>query len=398
MSLTTPTTQQINDNIIAQLETSLNQSIPLLPRSFLRVLAKALSGVFILLYKYAGFSLLQQFVQTATIDPTQINGVTVRPLVEWGRLVGVGDPVPATAAELKIDIAVESLSGLLPSGTQLINSANGVTYITIGAVALSAATVPATIRAASDQANGGGLGALGNLEPGDEVSFANPLSNVARTAVVTAQTTTAANAESEGAYRQRVIDRFQKTPQGGAYADYEQWGEEVAGVLNVYPYTSDCPGQVDLFVEATQASSGSPEGIPTGAQLQSVLDAVNLDQSGLASRRPAGALVNVFPINRLGFDVRVSGLVVDDLGAVRDQIEKALDGYFAGRAPYIVGLSTPPRNDRITRSALGGVVDDVVSSRGGIFGGVLLELNGVAIDIYSLGAGEKAKLETVSWL
>ena len=53
MSLSTPTTQEVGDNIIAQLEASLNQSIPLLPKAFVRVLAKALAGVFILLYKFS---------------------------------------------------------------------------------------------------------------------------------------------------------------------------------------------------------------------------------------------------------------------------------------------------------------------------------------------------------
>jgi len=61
MSLVTPTTKELSDNIIAQLEATLNQTIPLLPRAFNRVLAKALAAVFILLYKYGGFIFLQIF-------------------------------------------------------------------------------------------------------------------------------------------------------------------------------------------------------------------------------------------------------------------------------------------------------------------------------------------------
>lgn len=398
MSQATPTSQQINNNIIAQLETSLGQSIPLLPRSFLRVLAKALAGVFILIYKYAGFMFLQQFVRTASIDATVINGVTVKPLIEWGRLVGVVDPVLATAAELVVTITVEDQVGVLPSGTQLLNGANGVTYITIGAVSLNAGTVQATIRAASDQAGGGGLGALGNLAISDQVSFANPLSNVARTAAVASVAVTAANAESTAAYRQRVIDRFQKKPQGGAYADYEGWGEEVAGIINVYPYTSECPGQVDLFVEATVASSGNADGIPTTAQLLAVLNSVELDQSGLASRRPANALVNAFPITRVGFDVRVTGLLVDNLAQVRTEIEAALVSYFLSREPFIPGLSVPPRLDRVTSSALGGAVEAIVAANNGIFSGVFVKVDTVQVALYNLGIGEKSKLESLAWV
>ena len=398
MSLTTPTTKEISDNIIAQLEASLNQTIPLLPKSFLRVLAKALAGVFVLLYKYGGFMFLQIFVRTASANPTIVNGKAVTPLIEWGRLIGAGDPVPATQAELLIDITVENQTGTLPSNTQLVNTGNGVTYLTIGAVALSAPTVQATIRAASDQAGGGGAGAIGNLDPGAIVSFANPLANVARNAVVDSQVVTGADAESTEAYRQRIIDRFQKRPQGGAYADYEQWGEEPAGIVNVYPYTSDCPGQVDVYVEATPESSGNPDGIPTAAQLQEVLDSIELDQDGLATRRPANALANTFPISRTAFDVVVSSLVVDNLAQVQADIEQALTEYFLEREPYIVGLSVPPRKDRITRTAVDGTIEDIVTAAGGIFGGSVVSQNNIATDAYSLGVGEKSKLGSLTFI
>ena len=398
MSLQTPTTIEISDNIIAQLEASLNQSIPLLPKSFLRVLAKALAGVFVLLYKYGGFMFLQMFVRTASANDTIVNGLAVNPLTEWGRLIGVGDPVSATNAELLIDITVETQTGVLPSGAQLVNTDNGVTYITIGAIALSAPIVQATVRAASDQAGGGGSGALGNLDAGAILSFANPLANVSRNAVVVTQTVTGANAESTEAYRQRVIDRFQKRPQGGAYADYEIWGEEVAGIINVYPYTSDCPGQVDVYAEATVESSGDPDGIPTPAQLQAVLNSIELDQNGLASRRPANALANSFPITRTGLDVRVTGLIVDNLAQVQATITTAIEEYFLDREPFIEGLSVLPRRDRITRSAVGGVVDDIVSASGGIFSSVIVTQSEVDIEIYGLGIGEKSKAATVTFV
>ena len=398
MSLTTPTTKQINDNIIAQLEASLNQTIPLLPKAFLRVLAKALAGVFILLYKYAGFTFLQLFVRTATIEETTINGVAVSPLLEWGRLIGVGDPAAAVAAELQVTITVDNQVGFLPANTQLVGAGNGVTYITLSSVALTSATVTALIRAVSDQSGEGGVGPIGNLQVGDTVSFANPLANVRRDAVVLSVSVTGAAGEAATAYRQRVIDRFQKRPQGGAYADYELWGEEPAGVVNVYPYTSDCPGQIDVYVEATPESSGSPDGIPTLAQLQAVLDSIERDQSGLASRRPANALVNAYPITRAAFTVTVSGVTADNLAQVQADITTGIEEYFLSRAPYIIGLSVPPRTDRITRSAVAGVVDDFVSAAGGIFGAAVLSTSGVTVEQYNLAIGQKAKALTVTFI
>jgi uncharacterized phage protein gp47/JayE len=397
MSLSTPTTKEINDNIIAQLEASLNQTIPLLPKSFLRVLAKALAGVFILLYKYGGFIFLQIFVHSASDQDTVVNGEVVNPLKFWGRLIGVGDPTPATQAKLLIDITVTNQTGLLPSGTQLVNSGNGVTYITIGAVTLDAATVQATVRAVSDQAGGGGAGTIGNLDPGAVVSFANPLANVDRNALVVSQVVTGANAESTEAYRQRIVDRFQKRPQGGAYADYEQWGEEAAGIINVYPYTGD-PGEVDVYSEATVASSGSPDGIPTAAQLQAVLDLINFDDNGLASRRNANAFVNSLPITRTSFDVTVTGITgVDDLAQVQTDVTTALTEYFLSVEPFIAGLSVPPRNDQITRTRVSAIVEDIVTAAAGTFtSAVFVETGNVgSLSSYILGEGEKAKAANV---
>ena len=398
MSLTTPTTKEISDNIIAQLEASLNQTIPLLPKSFMRVLAKALAGVFILLYKYAGFTFLQMFVSSASAKETTVNGKMFIPLVEWGRLIGVGDPVAATNARLLVDITVDAQTGTLPTGSQLLNVTNGVTYATVGAVSLNAPTVQAEIRAVSDQSGGGGAGVLGNLDPGTVVSFANPLANVARDASIASQVVTGADAEATEAYRQRIVDRFQKRPQGGALADYEQWGEEAAGITNLYPYTSDCPGQIDVFAEATVASAGNPDGIPTAAQLQSVLDLIELDENGLATRRPANALVNSFPIARTGFAVRVTGVTVGNLAQVQEDITAAVEEYFRGREPFITGLAVLPRRDRVTRSAVGGLVDSIVSASGGIFSSVTVTQGGIPVELYGLGIGEKAKAETVTFV
>ena len=398
MTLATPTTKQISDNIILQLETSLNQTIPLLPKSFIRVLSNALGAVFVILYKYSGFIFQQLFVQTASFKDTEVNGVIINPLIAWGELLGVGPPTEATNAEMTVIVTVENQTGLLLSGSQLLNTANGFIYIIIGSVPLNAATIQATIRAVSDQSGGDGAGVAGNLSVNDIVSFVNPLPNVARDTTVNAQTLTAADAEAESVYRQRVLDRFQKPPQGGAMADYEIWGEEVEGIINIFPYTSDCPGQVDVFVEATIISSGDPDGIPTTAQLQQVRDSIELDKNGLPSRRPANALVNTFPITRLGFEVKVTGIVSDNIAQVQTDITTAVKEYFLAREPFISGLSVLPRKDRITRTAVGGIVNDVLDAVGGSFIAVTIVRLTVPIELFTLGIGEKAKASAVTFV
>src|SRR5690606_40241426 len=98
------------------------------------------------LYRYCGWILLQLFVAHASFQETFVLGRRLRPLVEWGRLIGVGDPRPATQAEMVIDVEVELQSGDLAGGSQLIFPASGVLYQVVSAVPLNAATVQATIR------------------------------------------------------------------------------------------------------------------------------------------------------------------------------------------------------------------------------------------------------------
>jgi uncharacterized phage protein gp47/JayE len=399
MTLTAPTTKQISDNLIAQMEASLNQTIPLLPKAFNRVLAKALAGVFVLLYKYVGFTALQMFVQTASSKDTEVNGRTVNPLRFWQELSGVEPRGSATNAELSVTVAVTNQTGVLSSGSQLVSAATGVTYITLADVLLNAATVLVSVRAVADQSNNGGRGTIGNLDAGDPLSFANPLPNVARDAVVSSQIITAANEENVEVFRRRILDWFQKRPQGGAYADYEEWAESTDGIISAYPYTG-LPGQVNLYSEATVASSGNADGIPTTAQLTAVLASVTVNEAGLASRRNVNTFVNSLPILRTAFAVTVVGVAgVSNLAQVRGDITTAVVDYFRSTAPFIPGLTLPPRNDQITRTRVSAIVEDIVTAANGTFTSSTFELSGDpgALEVYALNEGEKAKASAVSF-
>ncbi len=393
MAINTPKISEIDATLIAQLEASLAQAIPILPKSWLRVLTKALSGLYILLYRYAGFIFLQMFVASATIEPVEIFGRIIRPLIEWGRLIGVGDPTEATQAQLTIDIVVTNQSGQLDSGTQLVNATNGVTYLLNASVLLDAAIVIGTITAQGDQSGGDGSGTIGNLAVSDTVEFANPLANVNRTATVTVIVVSAADKESETVYRNRVIDRFRKRLQGGALVDYEAWGEETAGIINLYPYTGAIAGHIDVYSEATVASSGSADGIPTAAQLAAVAAAIELDDNGLASRRPAGSFVNSFPITRKSFVTTISGLVVDNPVTVQAEVIASVLVYFAEREPFVSGVTSLPRTDMLTKNDLTTLVTQIVLAAGGLFSSVSFTITGSGTQqfVYTLIQGEKAK-------
>jgi len=390
VSLNVPTTASIADTIVSQIEAELSQTVPLLPKAFVRVLAKVLAGVVVLLYKYAGFIFLQIFVAHATMAETTINGKKIRPLVEWGRLIGVGDPYQATRAELNIAVKVSNQTGTLAARSLVMRTETGVIYETVAPVALNAATVTAKIRAVSGQNGASGAGAIGNLVVGDVVSFANPLPNIGRDATVSALVVTGADAEGTEVYRARVIRRFQRKPQGGAYADYQLWAEEVPGIVHAYPYAGEAegrPGQVDVYCEATVASSGSPDGYPTAAQLDAVFVSINADVAGKATRRPVSAAVHVLSIRRQDFTITVTGLS-PPLDTTKDAIKAAVSEYLLTREPYIEGLSTLPRADRVTQAAVSGIIDDVANAEGASVTSVTVSPG----PVHQLQPGQKAKL------
>jgi hypothetical protein len=391
VAVTVPTTQSVNDEIIDDLAASFGQVIPILPKAFLRVIAKVLAGKLAISYRYNAFTLLQLFVAHASFEETTVRGKRIRPLVEWGRLLGEGDPLPAQRAELAAVVTVTNQTGFLRAGAQLLFQDTGVIYSTAFDVPLNASEVPVTIRATSDPSGNGGAGTIGNLPADSVLTFANPLANVGNARVVSVAVA-GADAETGDVYRARVMRRAKARPQGGAYADYREWAESVSGIVRAYPYTGTLPGTVETYVEADEASSGSADGIPTGPQITAVYAAINLNNiSGKATRRPANAAPLVLPIERTGFDLTVIGLSpIND--ALKEAIEDAADEYLRGREPYIVGVSSLPRTDRITVGALSGVIEEVASAAGSAFSSIVLESTLGLGDSWTLDFGEKAKL------
>ncbi len=398
MAIDTTTIKGISDGIVSQLEQSLNATFPLLPKSFIRVLSKAIASVFIMLTHYSNFISLQQYVSTCSSENITVLGFTVNPLNFWGDLIGVGSRKAGERAEHTATVTVSQTGGTLDAGTQLQSATNGFTYITSQAYAITTPTVEITIRAANDESGNNGVGAAGNLENGDEISFVNPPATIGKNAIISGQIVVGADPEDADTYRQRVITLFKRRKQGGAYIDYKSWGEEVDGIVSVFPYTGDA-GEVDVYSEATEASSGSPDGIPTPTQLEAGKNSIELDENGKATRRPAGTFVNSLPITRKGFKVDVLGLSVDNQAQVETEITTAVDEFFIAAEPFITGLSVPPRLDQISQIDIESVINDVVKANNGSFFGINLFdfVTGGSLTSYQLVEGEKAKLSEITY-
>ena len=370
--MTVPTIQNVKNNIIQDIEARINQTVKLLPKAFIRVLAAILAAIIIQLYKYIGWLFLQIFVTA-------------------GKAI-LEDIAPAVQTVLEISVDVEILNSTLPAGTQFTSTVNNVIYITTQDFLLD--TDPKTIQVTSATS-----GSIGNLDNGAILTTVNPLGEIASDATVTATIITGIDKESENAYRNRVLQKKQSEPQGGSYADYRIWSVEVSSVINAYPY-SGLPGQVLNYIKADR--NVFPDGIPDSAKLLEV--AASIDQ---ADRRPVTAIIdpigdksytNIRAITRTDFDVDVKDLIVSNPSVVQQDIEDALDNYFFGREPFIDGLTPEPRKNKITLTNVTRAVDDIVTAAAGTFTGVAIRENGTPVSEYILGEGETAKLGVLSFV
>jgi len=392
MSLSIPTTAQVEALIIGEIESKFGITVPVSDYSFFRVMSRILAGLIITLYKYGGALLLNMFVKFASYEETTINGKKLVPLIEWGRAYGEPDPVASTRASYNVTVTVINQTGSLPNNTQLRRESTGVIYLTIGAVTLDAPTKTVLVRAYSDPNGNDGKGSQGNMTVGDEIQFISSQANVARTAVVSSEVDHGIDGETEAQYRERVYNRSRKRKQGGAAVDYEFWSKTVTGITSVYVYKG-LPGIVDVYC----AASGETDSIPTAGQLTAVEEAIELDDGGLASNRPVSSFVVVHPIYVTTFTIALSGVtILNNEAEARTKIEAAINAYFASREPYVHGLSLDSRRDRITAAAVTGAVQDVADVYNGVVSGVVVYEGGNTVIVRSLQAGEKAKA-SISW-
>ncbi len=398
------TIQEIEQLIITQLEANFNFKIPLLSKSFNRVLAKVLAGVWMINYKVANWIFLQMFVSTASFETVTIYGKTLSPLTEWGRLVGVGDPDSATQARLSIDITVKVGGETIPVGTQFKSPINGAIYITDSAYVLSGPVDTIEVVATPDF-----LGEIGNLSNGDSIKLVNTLGIINKEATVNELLSAGIEAETEDSYRSRIVERFGQRPQGGALVDYRTWSSEVPGVAQTYWYTGDYPTQLIGYVSGD--ISIYEDRIPDTALLESVGNSVTYsirDGVEIADRKPPGSVVdpdgdrsytNIKPIKLSLFTVTVQSLDVPDTTTVKAFITQSIKSYFLSLEPYIEGLSTTEKNISIQQSAVISLIQDIVINNNGSFlNAVITGSSGATLSQYTLEEGELVAVADVLFL
>lgn len=394
MAFENKTIEDVNSLIISGLETELNTKFRLLPKAFIRVLAKILSAVFISLYRQQAWIFLQMFVATASFDEVVILGRKIRPLVLWGDLVGIGEPGNATQFTGIIKVKATSVDTYLMQGTQFVNPATGKIYLTMENVLLRNVENEVKVKCSES-------GSVGNLAVGDELVTTSPLSNINKIAECIEVTLEAVDEEDEETYRSRVIARWRVQPQGGALSDYRKWASEVPGVLQTYIYKDDySPAGVLIYVVANNESR-----LPASDLLKQVGEACTYDPETGMGRKPIGAILdpdddgtyrNIRACSVLSFDVYINGYSGQELSSFSSAVKANVEAYLLQREPFVRGLSVDnERTDRLSTVNISGIVNDIAEGYNGFFDNIVLKKDDEVIESYNLDKGELAQLNKI---
>lgn len=362
MPLTIPTVAEIRDQIISDVEGSIGQSVPLLPRAFVRVLAAALAGVQALCYRYGRWAVRQIFAATADEEA----------LVARGAQYGL-TPSPAVAAVLTAQ-ATGTDGTTIPAGTLWIGDENSLVYSQNEAVEIAGGTAAITVRCLT-------AGDEGNLAAGQTLTISTPIAGVDSAASVTGTTTTGEDAESVESFRAEVQERERHKPQGGAPADYVQWALEVPGIVKAFAHRITA-GYATVYPMIALSGDRIPDEAKREEVRQYLAD---------LSRKPLQSTPVVEAMTEVVFDVTITDLV-PNTADVKARIESQLEAYLLARFPRQYPDEVAP-TDTVSTAALSGAAVDV-----GMFSGVLtMTADSTPATTYTLGAGELARLGTVTW-
>ena len=181
MAYTNKSVDYVYNLLIDSFQEKFNNTLRLLPKSFINVLAKVLSGVFVILYKLSGWFYLQLFPDTASFESVNILGHTVNPLVQLGTLFGVGEPTSGTAWKGTVKATVLIEGKTITLGTPLKSDKTGLLYNVSENTATSGTECEIPVYCVQS-------GTDGALSDGDILKFVSPLSAVEQKTVVTGTT------------------------------------------------------------------------------------------------------------------------------------------------------------------------------------------------------------------
>ncbi|NCX55598.1 MAG: hypothetical protein EBW87_00145 [Burkholderiaceae bacterium] len=387
-----PSLADLYNGILSNFETELGRPIPRFGKVFLRALAAVQAAKLKIVYLAIGKLQKNIFVDTA--DPESAGGTLER----FGRIKLGRNRFPAQAAQY--DVAVTGLAnGEIPALTTFKSnddSANPGKLFILDLKYVMPST-SGTIRLRALEA-----GTVSALDVGDILSCTVPLIGVNKTAEVVSEYVAPLDVEDLEVYRAKVVDAFQLEPNGGSPGDFRIWASDAQGVKTVYPYAKNgSPGEINVYVEASEADSTDGFGTPGSGILTDVESVLEYDPDTTKplnerGRRPLGVFdIHVLPVS-------VKPIVIDIASFDNNTTDKqtaifnAVNSRIKQIRPFIAGAEPLDRkNDTLNANIIISEILSVVP--GSIFGAVTFSVDGVVMTSKTFINGDIPYLDSITY-
>lgn len=382
-----PTLSELYNQIVADLESELGESIPLFGKSFLRATAAVQAAKLWINYKINAFVQKNSWIDTA--DPESMGGSLER----FGRVKLGRNPYPATAGQYVVTVT-GSIGAIIPARTIFKSNDSalnaGKLFILDNQYTLVAVSDSITLRALE-------IGIDSRLNVGNQLTSTTPISLVNSLAVVSSESVEPFSAENIEVYRRKIIESFQLEPQGGSSSDYRLWANEVQGVAQSYPFAaSGQVGYVNLYIEATIEDSTDGQGSASAGLLDDVKNNIELPISGVPARKPVGNIVNYLSVTPLEVNINIEGfqgLTTDIenliLGALTEEIAKI--------RPFVSAIDiVSKRNDTLNTNKI--ITTILTTVPGSVFGTITLEVDSVVMASKTFAGGQIPFLNSVTYV
>ncbi len=288
-----PPITEIVTRITGDVESSLQQTTPVLRWNVFRVMSSAVAGAVHGLYGYLSWFGQQVFPDTAEKEF----------LDRWASIWNISRK-PATFATGPFIATGENGSDI--EAGSILTGNNGLEYETEAVATISSGTATITVTCLTS-------GEAGNLAEGDTLTFSAPIAGVSAAGLVGEDGVKDGNdTETDDALRARVLDRIKNPPHGGSKSDYETWAKEVSGVTRAWCLPAiQGLGTVGVMIVNDDADPITPD----EDKIEEVFDYIE-------ERRPVTAELFVIAANLKVIDFEIE--VTPDNSDVRDAIEAEL--------------------------------------------------------------------------
>lgn len=217
-------------------------------------------------------------------------------LERWGALRGVTRRGATTARKARALEVRGTDASVVSAGATLVERNTGLRVATTSTETITDGSALVDVQTID-------TGAAANLPAGAVLDLEAPPAGVNQAAKLVLSLEGGLDAETDGAYRARIVNRLQLPPQGGNRNDYEQWALDVTGVDAAFALPQrNGIGTVDLV--ALRAGTGTDR-ILTEAERQDVFAYV-------LERMPIGAAMRVLNVTTSAVSVEVHLVPVDD--------------------------------------------------------------------------------------